>query len=74
VDVAMVVKQMHANTDAARRVAARIATDFPKEREPCPHGSHHALDGAIMTAPSARDPALLMKLDAVAGRVLKSTT
>jgi 5'-methylthioadenosine phosphorylase len=74
VDVAMVVKQMHANTDAARRVAARIATDFPKEREPCPHGSHHALDGAIMTAPSSRDPALLMKLDAVAGRVLKSTT
>jgi 5'-methylthioadenosine phosphorylase len=72
VDVAMVVKQMHENTEAARRVAARIAMDFPKEREDCPYGSHRALDGAIMTAPSARDPELLKKLDAVAGRVLKS--
>ena len=44
---------------------------FPAEREPCPAGSHRALDGAIMTAPTARDPALLAKLDAVAGRVLQ---
>jgi 5'-methylthioadenosine phosphorylase len=36
-------------------------------------GSDRALDGAIMTAPSARDPSLLKKLDAVAGRVLKPT-
>jgi 5'-methylthioadenosine phosphorylase len=71
VDVAMVVKQMQANTQAARRVAARIAMDFPAERQSCPHGSHKALDGAIMTAPTARDPALLKKLDAVAARVLK---
>jgi 5'-methylthioadenosine phosphorylase len=73
VDVSMVVKQMHENTEAARRVAARIALDFPAERELCPYGSHRALDGAIMTAPSARDPALLKKLDAVAGRVLKAS-
>jgi 5'-methylthioadenosine phosphorylase len=73
VDVAMVVKQMHTNTDAARRAIARLATQFPTMREDCPVGSHRALDGAIMTAPSARDPALLKKLDAVAGRVLKVT-
>jgi 5'-methylthioadenosine phosphorylase len=73
VDVAMVVKQMHENTEAARRLAARIALDFPAQREPCPYGSHRALDGAIMTAPSARDPDLLKKLDAVAGRVLKAS-
>jgi 5'-methylthioadenosine phosphorylase len=71
VNVAMVVKQMHTNTEAARRVAARIAMDFPAEREDCPAGSHKALDGAIMTAPTARDPALMKKLDAVAARVLK---
>ncbi|MFD0936339.1 S-methyl-5'-thioadenosine phosphorylase, partial [Methylobacterium trifolii] len=35
-----------------------------------PVGSHRALDGAIMTAPAQRDPALLARLDAVAGRVL----
>ncbi|MGL4637968.1 MAG: S-methyl-5'-thioadenosine phosphorylase [Beijerinckiaceae bacterium] len=71
VDVAMIIKQMHSNTDAAKRVVARLAAGFAAERIPCPYGSHRALDGAIMTAPSARDPALLKKLDAVAGRVLK---
>ena len=39
----------------------------------CPHGCDHALTHAIMTAPDKRDPALLAKLDAVAGRVLKGT-
>ena len=34
-------------------------------------GSDRALDTAIITAPEARDPELLKKLDAVAGRVLK---
>jgi 5'-methylthioadenosine phosphorylase len=71
VDVAMVVKQMKQNTEAAKRVIETIARHFPKMRENCPVGSDHALDGAIMTAPSHRDPHLLSKLDAVAGRVLK---
>jgi 5'-methylthioadenosine phosphorylase len=35
-------------------------------------GSDRALDVAIITPPEARDPALLAKLDAVAGRVLKT--
>jgi 5'-methylthioadenosine phosphorylase len=71
VDVAMVVKQMQANTNAARRVIAHLAEHFPKTREACPAGSDRALDGAIMTAPAQRDPHLLAKLDAVAGRILK---
>ncbi len=70
VDVAMVVKQMHANTAAAQRAILRLAADFPEEREPCPAGSHRALDGAIMTAPSQRNSTLVARLDAVAGRVL----
>ncbi len=70
VDVAMVVKQMHANTAAAQRAILRLAADFPAEREPCPAGSHRALDGAIMTAPSQRNRTLVARLDAVAGRVL----
>jgi 5'-methylthioadenosine phosphorylase len=40
------------------------------DRAPCPHGCDRALDYAILTAPDRRDPALLAKLDAVAGRVL----
>jgi 5'-methylthioadenosine phosphorylase len=70
VSVEAVIKQVHANTDNARKVVAALVNDFPAEREPCPVGSHKALDYAIMTAPEARDPALIAKLDAVAGRVL----
>jgi len=51
---------------------ARLARDFPEEREPCPVGSDRALDHALITQPDARDPDLLAKLDAVAGRVLGS--
>ena len=72
VTVAQVVAVMSANGLAARRLLARVAQDFPAEHEPCPLGSDRALDHAIMTAPSARDPALLAKLDAVAGRVLRT--
>ncbi|GEO97639.1 S-methyl-5'-thioadenosine phosphorylase [Methylobacterium haplocladii] len=70
VDVASVVAVARANADRAARLVARLARDFPSEREDCPAGSHRALDGAIMTAASHRDPELLAKLDAVAGRVL----
>jgi 5'-methylthioadenosine phosphorylase len=71
VSVEAVIKQVHANTENARKVVAALVEDFPAERELCPVGSHNALDFAIMTAPEARDPALLAKLDAVAGRVLR---
>jgi 5'-methylthioadenosine phosphorylase len=71
VDVKSVIEVMHGNTEKARRIVARLARDFPAEREDCPVGSHKALDFAIMTAPAQRDPALLARLDAVAGRVLR---
>ena len=70
VDVAAVVAVARANADKAARLVARLARDFPAEREPCPVGTERALDGAIMTAPAQRDTTLLAKLDAVAGRVL----
>ena len=70
VDVGQVIAVARANAATAARLVARVARDFPAEREDCPAGSHRALDNAIMTAPAARDPALLAKLDAVAGRVL----
>jgi 5'-methylthioadenosine phosphorylase len=70
VDLVSVVKVAQRNAATVARLIARIARDFPADHQPCPVGSDRALDGAIMTAPSARDPALLKKLDAVAGRVL----
>jgi 5'-methylthioadenosine phosphorylase len=70
VTVQDIIKVLTANADKAKRLVARLAQDFPREHEPCPVGSDRALDTALITAPEARDRALLKKLDAVAGRVL----
>jgi 5'-methylthioadenosine phosphorylase len=72
VDVASVVRVAAENRDHVVAMLLRLARDFPAEHEPCSVGSDRALDGAIMTAKEARDPALLGKLDAVAGRVLRA--
>jgi 5'-methylthioadenosine phosphorylase len=70
VTVQDVIKVLTGNVEKARRLVGRLAQDFPREHEPCPIGSDRALDNAIITAPEARDPALMAKLDAVAGRLL----
>ncbi len=71
VDVAAVIKIMQANTEKAQRLVVNLARAFPRQHPPCPIGSDRALDVAIITAPDARDPDLVAKLDAVAGRVLQ---
>ena len=73
VDVAAIIEVMQENTGKAQRLVARLARDFPREHPACPIGSDRALDVAIITPPEARDPELLKKLDAVAGRVLASS-
>jgi 5'-methylthioadenosine phosphorylase len=69
VDVASVIEVVRSNADKASRLLARLLEDFPKEHEPCPVGSDRALDTAIITAPEARDPQLLEKLDVILARV-----
>jgi 5'-methylthioadenosine phosphorylase len=71
VDVSAVIKVVAANADRASAVVARVLREFPAEHEPCPVGSDHSLDYAIITHSSHRDPDLVKKLDAVAGRVLR---
>jgi len=71
VTVQDIIAVLNANAEKAKRLVARLARDFPREHEPCPIGSDRALETALITAPEARDPALLEKLDAVAGRVLR---
>ena len=73
VDVREVIRVMGENRERVQRLLTRVARDFPREREPCPIGSDRALDHAIMTARETWDPALLAKLDAVMGRVLRSS-
>jgi 5'-methylthioadenosine phosphorylase len=72
VDVASVIKVVQENAQKVSRLLSRLLSDFPAEHEPCPRGSDRALDDALITAPEARDPEVLRKLDAVMGRVLRS--
>jgi 5'-methylthioadenosine phosphorylase len=72
VDVATIIKVLAENVEKAHSLIERLARTFPREHPPCPIGSDRALDVAVITPAEARDPALLAKLDAVAGRVLGS--
>ena len=74
VDVASVIGVMHENAAKAARLVARLLRDFPSEHEPCPIGSDTALSTALITAPSARDPELMRKLDVIMARVSGSQT
>jgi 5'-methylthioadenosine phosphorylase len=66
-DVPAIVARLQANADTARYMVEELARALPRERAPSPIDT--ALDSAILTAPEARDPAMLAKLDAVCRRV-----
>ena len=68
VEVSAVIAQLMANADTARRLIVELARTLPPERSPSPIDTN--LDTALITAPGARDPAMLAKLDAVCRRVL----
>jgi 5'-methylthioadenosine phosphorylase len=70
VTVQDIIKVLSANADRAKELVAGLVRDFPREHEACPIGSDRALETALITAPQARDPELIKRLDAVAGRVL----
>ena len=70
VDVSEIIKTLMGNAEKARGLVGRLPGLLGPERAPCPHGCDRALDFAILTAPERRDPAMVEKLGAVAGRVL----
>ena len=70
VEVAAILEIMRRNTEAARRLVVDLAARLGPTRTLSPLGIEKTLDAAIITPPDKRDPALLAKLDAVAGRVL----
>ncbi len=70
VDVNDIIKTLMGNAQNARDLVAKLPALLGAERKDCPHGCDKALEYAIMTAPEMRDPSLVAKLDAVAGRVL----
>lgn len=72
VEVASILAIMKQNTEAARRLVADLLARLGPARQRSPLGIETTLDFAIITPPEARDAALVAKLDAVAGRALKS--
>ncbi|MEI4471535.1 S-methyl-5'-thioadenosine phosphorylase [Frigidibacter sp. MR17.24] len=74
VEVTTILKVLGANAEAGSRLVGALAPALGaalSPHDPCPCGCDRALDHAIVTAPQARDPVLVAKLDAVAGRVLR---
>jgi 5'-methylthioadenosine phosphorylase len=70
VDISAILATLRANGDHARALVRGLPGLVGAEREVCPHGCDRALEHAVMTAKAARDPAVVARLDAVAGRVL----
>ena len=69
VDVSDVIATLRGNGTKARDMIVALAKAMTPHST-CPNGCDTALEHAVMTAPAQRDPALVAKLDAVAGRVL----
>jgi 5'-methylthioadenosine phosphorylase len=69
VDVAQVIAQLGANAAKARAMVMHLLRGLPPVREASPIDT--CLDSALITAPGVRDPAVLARLDAVAGRALR---
>ncbi|MCH4891928.1 MULTISPECIES: S-methyl-5'-thioadenosine phosphorylase [unclassified Sphingomonas] len=69
VDVAAVIRQLTSNAQKARAMVVNLLRALPEQRPPSPIDT--CLDAALITAEGVRDPELLARLDAVAGRALR---
>src|SRR5205823_6888624 len=71
VTVDMVLGVLHANADRAKTLVRNVVPALSIHTGPCRQGCQQALDHALITAPERREPEVLARLDAVAGRVLE---
>ena len=72
VQVTDIIRVLTSNAEHARGLVAAVVPKLAERPDPCPEGCNTALDHALITAPEARDPELLRKLEALLGRVLSS--
>lgn len=70
VTVDAVIRVLLSNADLARRLVGGVAAPIAADAQAAACACRHALDHALITAPEARDPAMVQKLKAIAGRVL----
>ncbi len=70
VTVEAVIEVLQGNAHKARTLVGALVPKLGDHEGPCAKGCQRALEYALITAPEARDPELIRRLDAVAGRVL----
>ncbi len=70
VTVETIITVLMDNADKARALVREVVPMLAGRTETCHAGCHTALENALITAPDARDPALVEKLSSIAGRVL----
>ncbi|MEM9285165.1 MAG: S-methyl-5'-thioadenosine phosphorylase [Pseudomonadota bacterium] len=70
VEVAAVLEILNQNRERGQKTVAELARMVGAQRTPSPDGIESVLDFAIITAPEARDPAVVQKLQPIAGRML----
>jgi 5'-methylthioadenosine phosphorylase len=70
VEVIDILQVLTSNADLGGKLVSRVSSGLADRPTPCPDGCDRALEGAIITAPQARDPAVVERLAAIAGRVL----
>ena len=70
VSVEAIIRVLMDNADKGRELVRAVTPKLSDRKITCDAGCQTCLDTALITAPDARDPALVAKLDAVAGRVL----
>ena len=72
VSVDSIIKVLVGNADKARQLVCHVVPGLTSRDHSCSEGCHTSLDNALITAPDARDPALVKKLEAILGRALSS--
>ncbi len=72
VTVEQVIHVLLANAGKAKSLVQAVVPSLSTRKALCPKGCHHALDNAIITAPGARDPAVVRKLSPICSRVVPS--
>lgn len=70
VSVDSIINVLLNNAEMGASLIKEVTPKLSKHAILCSQGCHHALDNALITSPDARDPKVMAKLDAVAGRVL----
>jgi 5'-methylthioadenosine phosphorylase len=72
VTVDAIIGVLLSNAQAAKTLVAGLAGTIAHDASAPACACRHALDHALITAPEARDPALVQRLQVIAGRVLKA--